>query len=120
MVGQLKLHNTTLVAITLQIAQHSAGMRKKHGLDFRILHDPRKDYAAKLGLRAPFSDELKKVYNAFKVDLAKANGNPSRTLLIPTGLLVDQSVIVRVADITPDCTIRPVPKKTLDDVKALG
>jgi len=85
-----------------------------------MLYDPCMNYAAKLGLRFPFSDELKKVNNAFKVDLAKANGNPSWTMLIPTGLLVNQSVIVRVADIKPDCTKRPVSKKTLDDVKALG
>ena len=85
-----------------------------------MLHDPCMDYTTKFGLRFPFSDELKKVYNAFKVDLAKANGNPSWTLLILTRLLVNQSVIIRVADIEPDCTILPVPKKILDDVKTVG
>ena len=119
-VEELKLHNTTLVAITPQIAEHSADMRKKHGLDFPMLHDPCNDYAAKLGLRFPFSDELKEVYDGFKINLAKANGDPSWTLPIPARLLVDQSGIVRVADIDPDYTIRPEPQKTLDDVKALG
>ena len=118
-VEELKLHNATLVAITPQIAEHSAGMRKKHGLDFPMLHDPRNDYAAKRGLRFSFSDELKKVYDGFKVDLAKVNGDPSWTLSISARLLVDQSGIVRVADIDPDYTIRPEPQKTLDDVKAL-
>ena len=119
-VEELKLHNTTLVALTPQIAEHSTGMRVKHGLDFPMLHDPRNDYAAKLGLRFPFSDELKKVYcDCFKVDLAKVNGDPSWTLSLPARLVVDQSGIVRAADIDPDYTIRPEPQKTLDDVKAL-
>ena len=118
-VEELKLHKTTLVAITPQIAEHSAGMRR-HKLDFPMLHDPRNDYAAKLGLRFPFSDELKKVYDGFKVDLAKVNGDPSWTLPIPARLLVDQGGIVRVADIDLDYTIRPEPQKTLDDVKALS
>ena len=118
-VEELKLHNTTLVALTPQIAEHSAGMRAKHKLDFPMLHDPRNDYAATLGLRFPFSDELKKVYDGFKVDLAKVNGDPSWTLPIPARLVVDQSGIVRVADIDPDYTKRPEPQKTLDDVKAL-
>ena len=119
-VGDLKLHNTALVAITAQIAEHSASMREKHGLDFAMLHDPGNDYAAKLGLRFAFSPDLKKVYDGFKVDLAKVNGDPSWTLPIPARLLVDQSCIVRVADIDPDYTKRPEPQKTLDDVKALG
>ncbi len=117
---ELKLYNTTLVAVTPQIAEHSAGMRKKHGLDFAILHDPRDDYAAKPGLRFQFSDELKKVHDGFKVDLAKANGDPSWTLSIPDRLLVDRSGIVRVVDFDLDYTIPPEPQNTLDDVKALG
>jgi peroxiredoxin len=118
-VENLKLHNTSLVAITPQIAEHSAGMREKHGLDFAMLHDPGNAYAAKLGLRFAFSPDLKKVYDGFKVDLAKVNGDDSWTLPVPARLVVDQSGIVRSADIDPDYTKRPEPQKTLDDVKAL-
>ena len=119
-VEELKLHKTTLVAITPQIAEHSAGMRRNISSPVPMLHDPRNESAAKLGLRVPFSDELKKVYDGFKVDLAKVNGDPSWTLPIPARLLVDQGGIVRVADIDLDYTIRPEPQKTLDDVKALS
>lgn len=119
-VEELKLHNTTLVAITPQIAEHSASMRKKHGLDFAMLHDPRNDYAAQLGLRFAFPDALKEVYDGFKVDLAKVDGDPSWTLPMPARLVVERTGIVRVADIDPDYTKRPEPQKTLDDVKALS
>lgn len=119
-VEDLKLHNTTLVAITPQLPKHSAGMREKHGLDFAMLHDPRNYYAAKLGLRFAFSPDLKKVYDGFKVDLAEVNGDDGWTLPMPARLVVDQSAIVRVADIDPDYTKRPEPQKTLDDVKGLN
>ena len=119
-VGELKSHNTTLVAMTPQIAEHSAAMREKHGLDFAMLHDLGNEYAAKLGLRFAYSDALKKVYDGFKVDLAKVNGEGSWTMPMPARLVIDQSGIVRAADIDPDYTKRPEPEKTLADVKALG
>ena len=118
-VGDLKAHNTTLVAITPQIAEHSASMRKKHGLDFPMLSDLGNAYASELGLTFAYSDALKKVYYGFKVDLAKVNGEGSWTMPMPARLVVDQSGIVRVADIDPDYTKRPQPEKTLADVKAL-
>ena len=119
-VGDLKTQNTVLVAITPQLPEHSASMRRKHELDFAMLHDLGNAYASKLGLTFAYSDALKKVYDGFKVDLAKVNGDPSWTLPIPACLLVDQSCIVRVADIDLDYSKRPEPQKTLDDVKALG
>ena len=118
-VGDLKAHNTTLVAITPQIAEHSASMRKKHDLDFPMLSDLGNAYASELGLTFAYSDALKKVYDGFKIDLAKVNGEGSWTMPMPARLVVDQSGIVRAADIDPDCTKRPEPKKTLADVKGL-
>ena len=118
-VGDLKAHNTTLVAITPQIAEHSASMRKKHGLDFPMLSDLGNAYASELGLTFAYSDALKKVYDGFKVDLAKVNGEGSWTMPMPARLVVDQSGIVRATDIDPDYTKRPEPEKTLADVKAL-
>jgi peroxiredoxin len=91
-VGGLKTHNTKLVALTPQIGEHSASMRKKHGLDFPILSD--------LG-------------NAY---LAKVNGENSWTMPMPARVVVDQSGIVRYIDIDPDYTKRPEAEKTLADV----
>jgi len=118
-VGDLKAHNTTLVAITPQIAEHSASMRKKHGLDFPMLSDLGNAYASELGLTFAYSDALKKVYDGFKVDLAKVNGEGSWTMPMPARLVVDQSGIVRAADLDPGCRRRPEQKKTLADVKGL-
>ena len=116
----LKLHNTTLVALTPQLPEHSRALRDKHRLNFAMLHDPGNAYAAELGLRFAFSPDLKEVYDGFKVDLAVVNGEDSWTLPMPARLVVDRGGIVRVADIDPDYAKRPEPQKTLDDVKALG
>jgi peroxiredoxin len=115
-VGGLKTHNTKLVALTPQIGEHSASMRKKHGLDFPILSDLGNAYASKLGLTFAYSDALKKVYDGFKVDLAKVNGENSWTMPMPARVVVDQSGIVRYIDIDPDYTKRPEAEKTLADV----
>ena len=119
-VDDLKIHNTTLVAITPQLPEHSAAMRAKHGLNFDMLHDPGNAYAAELGLRFALPPDLKEVYDGFDVDLAVVNGEESWTLPMPARLVVDRHGIVRVADIDPDYTKRPEPQQTLDDVKALG
>ena len=119
-VDDLKIHNTTLVAITPQLPVHSVALRAKHGLDFDLLHDPGNAYAAELGLRFAFTPDLKEVYDGFGVDLAVVNGDDSWTLPMPARLVVDRGGIVRVADIDPDYTKRPEPQKTLEDVKALG
>ena len=118
-VGDLKTHNTALVAITPQLPEHSASMRRKHKLDFAMLHDLGNAYASKLGLTFAYSDELKKVYDGFGVDLAEVNGEGSWTMPIPARLVVDREGIVRAADIDPDYAKRPEPEKTLADVKAL-
>jgi len=118
-VGGLKTHNTTLVALTPQISEYSASMRKKHGLDFPILSDLGNVYASKLGLTFAYSDKLKKVYDGFKVDLAKVNGEGSWTMPMPARVVVDQSGIVRYVDIDPDYTKRPEAEKTLADVEEI-
>ncbi len=116
----LKLHNTKLVAITPQLPEHSAGMREKHGLDFAMLHDPGNAYAAQLGLRFAFSSDLKKVYDGFKVDLAKVNGDPSWTLPIPARFVVDGGGVVRYAEADADYTTRPEPDETLAALRAIS
>ncbi len=119
-VEELKIHDTTLVAINAQLPEYSAKMREDHELDFAMLYDPGNAYAAELGIRMAFSDELRSIYaEGYKIDLAKFNGDDSWTLPMPARLVVDRSGIVRAADIDPDYTIRPEPQKTLDDVKAL-
>jgi peroxiredoxin len=50
-VGTLKEHGATIVAITPQLAEASWFLIEKQGISFDLLSDPGNAYAAKLGLR---------------------------------------------------------------------
>ncbi len=118
-VDPLKDLGVTLVALTPQIAEKSVEMIEKHKLQFDMLSDRGNEYMAKLGIRFDVHPDLQEVYKGFGNDLAVNNGEPSWTLPIPTRLVIDQSGVIRNADIGLDYTHRPEPQKTLDDVKAL-
>lgn len=118
--GQLQDLGASLVAITGQQHEFSRLMIADHGLNYHLLSDPGHDYAAQLGLRFTFPDDLKAVYLELGNDLSRYNGDDSWTLPLPARLVVDKAGIVRAADIDADYTLRPEPEKTLADVKALG
>jgi peroxiredoxin len=61
-VGTLKEHGATIVAITPQLAEASRSLIEKQRISFDLLSDPGNAYAAKLGLRFTLPDDLKGVY----------------------------------------------------------
>jgi peroxiredoxin len=119
-VAELAELNTTLVAVTPQIAEKSMEMIEKHSLTFPMLSDPGLDYLAQWGISFQVPDDIKKFYGGFGIDLAATNGDDSWCLPIPARLVVSRDGIVRTADIDPNYTARPEPQKTLDDVRSLG
>ena len=118
-VGTLKEHGATIVAITPQLAEASRSLVEKQSIGFDLLSDPCNAYAAKLGLKFTLPDDLKGVYLSFGLDLAVRNGEESWTLPMPGRFVIDPTGIVRAADVDPDYERRPEPQKTVDDVKAL-
>ena len=119
-VGTLKEHGATIVAITPQLAEASRSLIEKQRISFDLLSDPGNAYAAKLGLRFALPDDLKGVYLSFGNDLAVRNGEGSWTLPMPGRFVIDRGGIVRAADVDPDYQFRPEPQKTVDDVMALA
>ena len=119
-VGTLKEHGATIVAITPQLAGASRSLIEKQGISFDLLSDPGNIYAARLGLRFTLPDDLKGIYLSFGNDLAVRNGEGSWTLPMPGRFVVDRGGVVRAADVDPDYERRPEPQNTVDDVKALA
>jgi peroxiredoxin len=119
-VGTLKEHGATIVAITPQLAEASRSLIEKQRISFDLLSDPGNAYAAKLGLRFTLPNDLKEVYLSFGNDLAVRNGESSWTLPMPGRFVIDPKSIVRAADVDPDYELRPEPQKTVDDVRALA
>ena len=82
-VGTLKGHGATIVAITPQPVEASRPLIEKQGISFDLLSDPGNAYAAKLGLKFTLPNDLKGVYLSFGNDLAVRNGESTWTLPMP-------------------------------------
>jgi peroxiredoxin len=119
-VGTLKEHGASIVAISPQLAEASRSLIEKQRISFDLLSDPGNEYAAELGLRFKLSNDLKAVYLSFGNDLAVRNGESSWALPMPGRFVVDRTGVVRAADVDPDYQYRPEPQKTIDDVKGLS
>ena len=118
--GSIRQHGASLVALTPQLPEHFTAMAAKQALGYELVHDPRSDYAAQLGLRFALPAELREVYSSRGLMLPTHNGDDSWTLPMPGRFVVDRSGIVRTVDVDPDYTRRPEPAKTVADLAALG
>jgi peroxiredoxin len=117
--GRIREHGASLVALTPQSPEHSRGLAAKQQLGYELLSDPGNAYAAKLGLRFALPDDLRAVYASRGLDLPSHNGDPSWTLPMPGRFVIDRTGVVRTVDVDPDYTRRPEPDKTLADLAAL-
>lgn len=117
---QFNAAGATVVALTPQLASFSQSMIEKHGIEFDMLSDPGNEYAAELGLRFAVPEDVKAIYQGFKLPMVETNGDDSWTLPMPARIVVSSDGIVRATDIDPNYTSRPEPEKTLEDVKAIG
>jgi peroxiredoxin len=84
----LKEFDTTIVAITPQLAEASRLLISRQKITFDLLSDPGNGYTATLGLRFKLPDDLKAVYLSFGNDLAVRNGEDSWTLPMPGRFVV--------------------------------
>jgi len=107
----------SLVAVSPQLEEFNRKFAKERGLTLQLLSDPGNRVARKFSLVFQLPEELRKVYLSFGVDLERFNGDESWTLPMPARFVIDQSGIIRSADVSADYTIRPEPG---DTIKVLG
>jgi peroxiredoxin len=75
--------------------------------------------AERYGIKYKLPEDLKKLYQQFKIHLNEYNGDDSWTLPMPTRLIIDQAGIIRYAEISPDYTVRPEPTDTIAALKEI-
>lgn len=108
-----------LVAISPQIREKNAEVKRKHGLGFPVLSDRGNEYARQLSLVYTLPEDLREVYGNFGIDVPAHNGDDSWELPIPARLVVDTEGVIRSIDADPDYTRRPEPEASLEVVKSL-
>jgi len=110
----------SILAISPQRMPYNRQVVRKSKLDFEILSDAGNNVSHLFGIKFNVTEELKQVMQSFNVDLKRLNGDNSWTLPMPGRFLIDQSGIIRAADVDPDYTIRTEPEDTLNALRALS
>jgi peroxiredoxin len=111
---ELEARGARLVAVSPQTQANSRRSMRDNKLGFPILSDPGNEVAASFGLRFKLPDYLIDLYkNAFKNDLAVANGDPSWTLPMPARFVVGTDGVIAYAEVNPDYTRRPDPSELI-------
>jgi len=65
------------------------------------------------------TEDLRKIYLQFGIDVPKHNGDDSCTLPLPARYIIDRKGIARYAEVSVDYTVRPEPENTIAALKGL-
>ncbi len=116
--NEIKELGGSLIAISPQLNKYTKQVVKKNSLTFPVLADQDNVYAEKLNLIFSLPEKLKEIYANIGIDLPRFNGNESWELPMSGRFLVDNSGVIRDADVHPDHTIRPDPGEIIDFIKS--
>ncbi len=120
MLPEFTSYRATHLAVSPQLEKFSAELVKEYRFDFDLLADRGNETAKQFGLVFILSNDLRKLYLQFGIDLQEYNGDDSWTLPVPARFVIDQDSIIRSVDADPDYTRRPEPEDTLRELKALA
>jgi peroxiredoxin len=118
-VSEIEALGASMVLISPQLEEHNQAIAEEKGLNIEILSDPGNNVAAGYGIRYGLPDDLRNIYQQFKINLEEYNGDDSWTLPMPTQLIIDQTGVIRYTEINPDYTVRPDPEETLAALKRI-
>lgn len=116
---QIRETGAELVAISPQIPEQNAKISKRHKLEYDVLSDLGNKVAGQWGLAHAVEGELRKIYEGFKIDLDRFNGEGGWNLPIPARFVLATDGKVLSASSDPDYTRRPEPSETVDFLKGL-
>jgi len=88
---EIHARGAQLVAISPELPDQSLNLIDKHALKYEILTDSYNKVAKAFGLVFELSEEMKKVYDTFGIDLEKSQGNTQSELPIPATFVVNES-----------------------------
>lgn len=110
----------SLVAISPQTPDASLAQQMKNGLKFPVLSDIHNEIARKFGLVFTLDDSLKKIYEAFAIDLVAHNGDNSFELPVPGTYLIGSNGIVLASYVNVDYRERLEPQLAIDWLDGIG
>ena len=110
---EIKAAGATLVAITPELPDMSLTTTEKNELGFEVLSDVNSEWARAQGLVFSLPDELRPIYDRFKIDLEKYNGSGQFDLPLAATYVVAQDGTIAGAFVDADYTKRQEPSEVL-------
>ena len=108
-----------LVAVTPERPDLSLTTREKHDLQFEVLSDTGNQVARQFGLVYPVGGKIRKMFDAFGVDLAADHGSEEWELPMPGSFVIDGDGLIRFAFAKAVYTQRAEPDELLEVVRSL-
>ncbi len=117
--GELKILNATLVAISPQQVEYNLAIQQEKNLLFDILSDPGNTITKSYNILYKLPEEFRQVYMHFSRNISMVNNDEPWILPLASRFIIDQEQIIRYAKITTYHTIGPETEETLAALKTL-
>jgi peroxiredoxin len=103
---ELTRRGVELIAISPQKPDGSLSMQETNNLTFTVLSDPGNQIAGRLGILTAPSDAATEAQASMGLDVAEHNADATRTIPMPTVIVVDADGVIRWIDVHPNYTTR--------------
>lgn len=114
----LRILNSTLIAISPQTPDASLTTKEKNELSFEVLSDWDNTVAKEFGLVFSLPKKLRPIYESFKIDIPNSNNDDSYEIPMPATYILNKDGIIIYSFVHEDYTKRVEPQIILDTIKA--
>ena len=118
LVPALAERGAALIAVSPQRPDGSLSMQETNELTFAVLSDPGNKIAAGLGILTAPAEDAVAAQAGLGLDVAAVNADGTRTLPMPTAVVLDAAGVIRWIDVHPDYTTRSEVGQILPAVEA--
>ena len=109
----------TLVAVSPQVPRKLVAIKNRFGLGFPVASDTGNELARRFGITFTASAASQAHARSNGSDLGEALGTGKWELPMPAVVVIDQSRVVRFADVQPDWLVRTEADAVIDAVRPL-
>src|SRR5579871_6257712 len=109
--SEVRALGAQIVVITPELERYTRILHKKLNLTFDILTDLHQKTAEQFRLVFVLPDYLRDLYKSFGSTLDRFNDESEYRLPMPARYVIDNTGIIRGADVNADYTIRPEPSE---------
>ena len=109
----------SFTAVTGETGGEAEALRRKLDLDGEILVDVDHGLALRMGLVVHVTDEVRKAYLDFGLDLSRRYGSDAWFIPVPATYVIDRQGIVRFAEADVDFRHRAEPEAVIDILREM-